>query len=161
MTRNVLLIWRLGIASLSLLAAIAVYCFARFYPPEILEPFRVTGTDFATYTGIFGSAPSFFYTLATGLFIGLCASTHRSGQVHCLMWVCLVLILESTQHPVIAGLFVIWLPDALPVSVWEIIGPYWLRGVFDYRDLFASLGGGIVALITFTYFSMERTNELY
>lgn len=78
MSRNTLLIWRLGIASLSLLTAIAVYRFTRFYPPEVLEPFQVAGTDLATYTGTFGSAP-FIYTLALFLIIGACRCLRRSS----------------------------------------------------------------------------------
>jgi hypothetical protein len=159
MTRNTQLTWRLGIASLSLLVAIAVYIFARIYPPEILVPIQTTHSGLAALTGLFGSAPSFFYTLALGLFVGLCASTLRSGRLHCLLWLSLVLLLESTQHPVIASLLNTWLPNILPVSAWGLVGPYWLRGVFDQHDLLASLIGGVVALITLTYFSMERNND--
>jgi hypothetical protein len=42
MVRSTSLAGRFGIASLSLLIAIAVYCFARFYPPNFLEPFQAT-----------------------------------------------------------------------------------------------------------------------
>jgi hypothetical protein len=36
------LVWRIGIASMALLAAIAVYCLARLFPPELLAPFHAT-----------------------------------------------------------------------------------------------------------------------
>ncbi len=142
--------WIFSISGLSLLASASVYCFARTNPPELLALFQATHPELTTQTELFGSAPSFFYTLAIGLFVGLCASTQKSRQLHCLLWMCLVLILELTQHPIIAGQLVTWLPDTLPVSIWEIIGPYWFRGVFDQHDLLASLVGGGIALITFT-----------
>jgi hypothetical protein len=121
------LIFKLGIASVSFFAAVLVYSFARIYPPEILASIQATHPGLAAQTGLFGSAPSFFYTLALGLFVGLCASTQRGGRLHCLLWLSLVLLLESTQHPVIASLLVTWLPNTLPASAWELVGPYWLQ----------------------------------
>jgi hypothetical protein len=158
-TRNKPLIFKLVVASLSLFAAVLVYNFARIYPPEILASIQATHPGLAAQTGLFGSAPSFFYTLALGLFVGLCASTQRSGRLHCLLWLSLVLLLESTQHPLITSLLVTWLPNTLPASAWELVGPYWLRGVFDQHDLLASLIGGIVALVALTNLSKERTDE--
>ena len=159
MTRNTALTWLVSVASISLLAAVAVYCFARTSPPEILAPFQAISPALATQTEIFGSAPSFFYTLALGLFIGLCASTKMSGRLHCFLWLALVLLLESTQRPEISNLLVTWLPNVLPVSVWELIGPFWIRGVFDLHDMLASLAGGMVTLIALTYLSKERSDE--
>ena len=156
MVRNALLSWRLGIASLSLLAAIAVYYFARIYPPDVLEPFHVTGTDLEAYTGIFGSAPSFFYTLALGLIIGVCASNRSSARFHCLMWIGLCLALELTQHPSLSVIFSIWLSGVLPAAGWSLIGPYWIRGVFDPLDLFATLVGGNIALVLLSYLPTEN-----
>jgi hypothetical protein len=82
MTRNIVLTWLVSIASLSLLAAVAVYCVARIYPPEILTPIQAVNTELAAQTAAFGSAPSFFYTLALGLFISACASTLTNARVH-------------------------------------------------------------------------------
>jgi hypothetical protein len=79
-TRNKPLIFKLGIASLSLFAAVLVYSFTRIYPPEILASIQATHPGLAAQTGLFGSAPSFFYTLALGLFITLCASTRMSAR---------------------------------------------------------------------------------
>ena len=159
MTRSAALTWLVSVASLSLLAAVAVYCFARIYPPEILTPIQAVNTELAAQTAVFGSTPSFFYTLALGLFIGFCASTKMSGRLHCLLWVNLVFLLESTQHPEIANLLVTWLPNILPESAWGLVGPYWLRGVFDQYDLLASFAGGMVALIALIYLSKERSDE--
>jgi hypothetical protein len=158
MTRNALLIWRLGIVSLSLLAAIAVYGFARLYPPEVLQPLQVTGTDLATYTGIFGSAPSFFYTLALGLLIGVCASNHSIARLHCFIWIGLALFLELSQHPIIAESVSDWIKINFSDSIWTLIGPYWSRGVFDPLDLFATLMGGGVALYLLTRLPLEKRN---
>ena len=155
MVRNALLSWRLGVASLSLLAAIAVYCFARIYPPEILEPFQVADTGLPTYTGIFGSAPSLFYTLALCLIIGACVSSRSTARLHCYMWIGLALCLELTQHPTFAGSLSIWLPSILPESTWYLIGSYWTRGVFDPIDLVTTLIGGLIALILITHLPME------
>ena len=148
-----------AIAGLSLLAAVLVYSLARIDPPAILTAIQATRPGLAAETGLFGSAPSFFYTLALGLFVGLCASTQSSRQIHCLSWIGLVLLLETTQHPVIASLLVEWLPDRLPVSAWEVIGPYWLRGVFDVHDLLASIAGGMLALAVLTILWKEPADE--
>ena len=48
MIRNSPRTWGLGIASLSLLPAIAVYCFARSYPPELFESFNTTLTTLSS-----------------------------------------------------------------------------------------------------------------
>jgi hypothetical protein len=161
MTRSAALTRLVSLASISLFAAVAVYCFARISPPELLAPFQAISPALVTQTEIFGSAPSFFYTFALGLLIGLCASTKMSGRLHCLLWLSLVFLLESTQHPAVASLLVTWLPNILPVSAWELVGPYWLRGVFDKHDLLASFAGGMVALIALTYLSKERSDENY
>ena len=158
MVRNALLSWRLVIASLSLLAAIAVYRFARIYPPEVIEPFQITGTDLATYTGIFGSAPSFFYTLAVGLVIGICASARFSARFHCLLWFGLALFLELSQHPIIAQTVSDWIRLNFPDSIWTLIGPYWSHGTFDPLDLLATLMSGVIALFLLTHLPMEDDN---
>ena len=158
MTKNTPLTWRLGIASLSLLSAVAVYCFAGFYPPEVLEPFQVAGTGLASYTGIFGSAPSFFYTLALCLIIGTCASNRSTAILHSFLWIGLSLCLELTQHPTFAGSLSTWFPRALSESAWGLIGPYWTRGVFDPIDLVATLIDGLIAMFLVTYLPMEKNN---
>ena len=158
MVKNALLSWRLGIASLSLLAAVAVYCFARIYPPEAFEPFQVTGTDLATYTGIFGSAPSFFYTLALGMLIGVCASNRSTAILHCLLWIGLSLCMELTQHTIFSESLLTWFPSVLTESTWRFIGSYWAQGIFDPIDLVATLIGGLIALLLIIYLPMEENN---
>ena len=63
--------WRLGIAAVSLSAAVAVYCLARYYPPVLLEPLQATQSTLAARPDLFGSLPSLFYILAMGLLVGL------------------------------------------------------------------------------------------
>jgi hypothetical protein len=152
------LIWRLGIASTALLAAIAVYCLARHYLPELLVPFQATQSIFADQTGLFGSAPSFLYTLAIGLLVGSCASAQAGARMHCLIWIGLALLLEITQHTVIAESIASWLANMLDVSAWELIGPYWTRGAFDPLDIVATVAGGIIALVILTYLPAEAKN---
>lgn len=149
---------RLGIASLALLAALAVYCFARIYPPDILNPFLATSNDLASHSGIFGSAPSLFYTLSLGLVIGVCASSHSSARFHCLMWMGLCLVLEILQHPIFSAPFSSWLSGVLAESSWNLIGPYWIRGVFDPIDLIATLMGGLIALALIVRLPMEEND---
>jgi len=148
------LYWRLGIASTALLAAMAVYCFTRVYPPELLTPFQATNSIFADQTGFFGSAPSFLYTMAIGLVIGACAS-QANARMHCLIWIGLALLLELTQNPVIAEPLSSWLAQTLNVSIWEIIEPYWNGGAFDPLDLLATVAGGIIALTILSRSSVE------
>ena len=159
MIRNPALTRLVSLACFSLVAAVAVYCFARNSPPELLKSFQAINPALAMQTEVLGSAPSFFYTLSLGLFIGLFAATETSGRLHCLLWLSLVFLLESTQHPAIASPLVTWLPDILPVSVWGLVGPYWLRGVFDWHDLLASFAGGMLALFAFTRLSRESFDE--
>ena len=147
---------RLSIAGYSLLAALVVYCFARIYPPEILASFLTASSHLSSYTVIFGSAPSFFYTLSIGLFVGVCASALSSARQHCLLWVALVLFLEVSQHPTLAEPISTWLATIVPESAWEIIGPHWTRGVADPIDLIATLMGGLIALILLTCLPKEQ-----
>ena len=158
MIRNALPHRTIGIASLSLLVAIAVYCFARFYPPELLQPFQATSSILAAQVGLFGSAPSFFYTLSIGLLIGACASTLPDGRWHCTLWIVLALLLELTQHPIVATPLSNWLATVLPESSWEIFRPYWTRGIFDPLDLLATLAGGIIAFVLPIHFPKEKNH---
>jgi hypothetical protein len=146
-------------AGTALLAAIAVYCLARIYPPELLAPYRMTIPVLAGQTGLFGSAPSFLYTFAMGLIIGSCASTRRSAKLHCLSWTGLAVLLETSQHPVIAKPLASWFADTLSVSTWRVISPYWNRGVFDLLDLVATVVGGLAALTLLTHFSRGHDIE--
>ncbi len=156
MTRNSPLTWRLGIASLSLLVAIAVYCFARLYPPLLLESIKATSPILAAQTGLFGSAPSLFYTLSIGLLVGACAPTLRGARLHCLLWITLALFLELLQLPALSGPLSTWLAGILPETSWEIVRPYWTRGVFDRLDMFATLMGGLIALFLLSRISGSR-----
>jgi hypothetical protein len=146
MNWNAALSWRLGTASLALLAAVAVYCFVRLNPPALLQPFQVTHALPQMGSSLFGSAPSFLYTLAFGLFIGSGAATLSRARLHCLLWITLALVLELSQASIIARPLAAWLTQILPGTAWELVGPYWLHGVFDPFDLLATLAGGALAL---------------
>jgi len=158
MTGNIPLPLRFGIVVFSLMAAIAVYLFARIYPPEILTPLHVYSSDLAAYTGVFGSAPSLFYTLALGLIISACASSRSSARVHCLVWVGLAMLLELSQARIIAESIVAWLSVSLPNSVWVIAESYWTRGVFDPLDLLATFIGGSIALTLNSHWPLRSNN---
>ena len=146
MTGNKSLIWKVGVAGIALVAAVGVYILVRINPPGLLAPFQVTSSLLGAQPGLFGSAPALFYTIAIGLFIGVFASTTSSGRLHCMIWIALALCLEITQASIIATPLVTWLPATLPDAVWELIGPYWTRGVFDPFDLLATLLGGAIAM---------------
>ena len=152
MIKNTSLAWSLGIACLSLLTAIAVYSFARFQPPAPIEPFKATHSMLAAQTVIFGSAPSFFYTLALGLFTGACALSLTQARLYCLLWVGLALCLEISQHSIFAEFISDWIMTDFSDSIRVLIGPYWARGVFDPLDLLATLTGGGIALYLLTRF---------
>lgn len=139
--------WKIGVAGLALAAAVGVYILVRLNPPGLLAPFQVTSSLLGTQPGLFGSAPALFYTLSIGLFIGVLASTPSSGQLHCMIWVALALCLEITQASFVATPLATWLSEMLPDAVWELIGPYWTRGVFDPYDLIATVLGGAIAMI--------------
>lgn len=67
--------------------------------------------------------------------------------------------LELTQHPVVAQTLVVLLAEGLPAQAWELVGPYWSRGVFDQLDLVATVLGGSFALAVLTCLPMERNDE--
>lgn len=144
MTRDRLLAGFTVVASLSL--AIAVYCFARSVPPEVLSTWTATNNELASYTAIFGSAPSFFYTLAIGLLLGACAAGEDRARLHCLAWTGLSLLLELSQHSLFAGAISDLGAEMIPGSAWAVVGPYWSRGIFDPLDVLATLAGCLVAL---------------
>jgi len=153
------LFWRFGIAGTALLAAIAVYCLVRIHPPELLTPFQSTILILAGQAGLFGSAPSLLYIFAIGLIVGTFASTPASARTQCLIWLSLALLLEISQHPLIAEPLISWLADTLFVSTWEVIEPYWKWGVFDPLDMIATAVGGLAALILLTYFPVGDRDE--
>jgi hypothetical protein len=153
------LFWSLAIAGMALLAATAIYCLARISPPELLTPFQSTIPILAGQAGLFGSAPSFFYTFAIGLLVGTCAPTLASAKAHCLIWVSLALLLEISQHPIVAEPLIARLEDTLFISAWRVIGPYWIRGVFDPMDMIATVVGGLTALTILTYLSTEHYDD--
>ena len=150
--------WLVSVASLSLLAAVAVYCVARSNPPEILAPWAATNSIIASYTGVFGSTPSFFYTLALGLAIGVCASTRSGAKVHCLMWTGLALCLELSQHQIVTEPVSTWIRNNLSAPIRTLIGPYWSRGVFDPMDLLATAVRGCIAFYLLTHLSSEKND---
>lgn len=152
--------WRLGVAGVSLLAAIAVYTLVRLNPPDLLEPLQIDSALRGTQHWIFGSAPSLFYTLSIGVLIGACTSTPSSARLHCLIWVLLASCLELSQAALIAAPFADWLSKTLPVSTWNLLGPYFTRGVFDWLDLLATLAGGAIALTVLHYLPMEARYEV-
>ena len=158
MTRNSSLAWGLGIACFSLLAAIAVYGFARFQPPALIESIVATNSMLAAQTVAFGSAPSFFYTLALGLLIGVCAWPLTHARLYCLLWVGLALCLEISQHSIFAEFISDWITKGFSDWSRALIGPYWARGVFDPLDLFACLMGGGIALYLLTRFAIGESN---
>ena len=159
--RNTALIRLASVASLSLLAAVPVYCIARNNPPEIRAPWAATNSIIASYTSAFGSTPSFFYTLALGLVIGVCASNRSSAKFHCLIWTGLALCLEVSQHLVIAEPVSTWIRNNLSGSMWTLIGPYWSRGVYDPLDLLATFTGGVIAWFLLTRFPLEKDDVRY
>jgi hypothetical protein len=154
------LLWRLGAAAVSLLAAIAVYTLVRLNPPDLLEPLQIDSALRGTQHWIFGSAPSLFYTLSIGVLIGACTSTPSTARLHCLIWIMLASCLELSQAALIAAPFADWLTEIVPVSTWNLVVPYFTRGVFDWLDLLATLAGGAIALMVLHYLPMETSDEV-
>ena len=76
-----------------------------------------------------------------------------------MIWLGLALLLEISQHPIIAKPLSSWLADTLSISTWVVIEPYWERGVFDPLDMIATVAGGLVALTTLNHLSTEHYDE--
>ena len=104
---------------------------------------------------LFGSAPSLFYTLTIGLLLGVISADHGRGQLHCLTWTGIALMLELTQIPHIAGLFVAVI-ESFPGFVADLVTPYWATGTFDPVDLLATLVGGMTALGILRFIPTEK-----
>ena len=156
MTGNKTMLWKIGVAGLALAAAVGIYILVRFNPPGPLAPFQVTSPLLGAQPGLFGSAPALLYTLSIGLFIGIVASTPSSVRMHCMAWVAVALCLEITQATIIATPLATWLSATLPDAAWELVGPYWTRGVFDLLDLLATVLGGVIAMFILTRLPTEE-----
>ena len=150
--------WLLILAGLCLSLAIGVYCLARIYPPELLSPLRATRSELVALSGVFGSAPSFLYTLALGLVIGLCSAPRAAATFHCLAWTGLCMLLEISQHSSLSARVLSGLDNLLPDSGLQLVGPYWSRGVFDPVDLLATLAGGLLATALIWHTTKERVD---
>jgi hypothetical protein len=117
-----------------------------------------TRSELVALTGIFGSAPSFLYTLALGLIIGCCAAPRPSAKFHCLAWTGLCMLLEVSQHPHLASRVLSRLGELLPDQSLQLLGPYWARGIYDPVDLLATLAGGLLATALIWHSTEERAN---
>ena len=149
---------KLGIACLALLLALSVYVFARPKSPDLIAGLHWHSEWLSDYSAYLHSAPSLFYTLAIGLFIGVCASTRGAALRHCTLWIVIAALLELTQAPFIALRLADWLESILAASAWNAIGPYWQRGVFDPLDLLATFAGGMLAILLLR-FSAGKADE--
>ena len=156
---NTATVWRVVIASLSMLAAIAVYVFARLHPPALLEPFQATHPVLIGQTFLLGSAPSFFYTLSIGLLIGAVTPTRSGARLHCLLWIGLAGCFELSQLRLVAEPIGLFLSEVLPGKALELVAPFWTRGTFDPLDLVATVLGGALALAVLTYLPREHNDE--
>lgn len=148
--------WLLLLPALCLCLGVGVYCLARSHPPELLSPFLTTRNELVAFRGVFGSAPSFLYTLALGLIIGFCSSSRTTGRFHCLAWTGLCMLLEVSQHPNLSTRVLSRLGDLLSDSSLQLVSPYWSRGVFDPADLLATLAGGLLATALIWHTTAER-----
>jgi len=147
-------------AALAALAcAVAVYCLVRSQPPAILEPLHHGVIPALALQGIFGSAPSLLYTLAMALVLGTVAGTRRAATAHVLQWTALAMVFELLQHPAFARPVAAWLVANLPDSAWGVTRDYWLRGIFDYVDLLATLLGGMLGLLLLESFGRSVAHE--
>lgn len=145
MSKSHISLWRLGIAASSLALALAVYVFAREYPPAILTPLQAPNPWLLEHGHLFDSAPSLLYTLAIGLLLGAISADPGRGRLHCMIWTGIALLFELTQAPGIAATLVA-AGEQLPISVADLFVPYWANGTFDPLDLLAVVLGGATAL---------------
>ena len=152
MARSAALCWGLVVALASLAAAVAVYDLARAFPPKFLDALQVFDSVLRLPGWLSGSAPSFFFSLALALMIGLAAAPRSAGR-HCLAWIAIALTLEITQLRALAVGLSDRLAATLPDWAWRSIAAYWTAGTFDLNDLLASAAGGALALLLVQHFN--------
>ena len=160
MSRNKRLALQLGVATVSLAAAVAVYFFTRIDPPAVIGLMRAADFAPASQVALLGSAPSFLYTLAIGLLIGICAANRKSAWNHCLAWTMMVLTFELLQQNLIAKPVASFLADRLYAPAWALVEPYLNRGVFDPLDLIATALGGAIALYLLSELPTEARHDV-
>jgi hypothetical protein len=68
--------------------------------------------------------------------------------------------LELTQIPVLSKALMTSLPGMLPEQAWQLVGPYWQRGIFDPVDLLATLFGGLIALSLVTRLPTDKNHAV-
>ena len=146
LARSAALCWGLVVALASLAAAVAVYDLARAFPPKFLDALQVFDSVLRLPGWLSGSAPSFFFSLALALMIGLAAAPRSAGR-HCLAWIAIALALEIAQLPALATKVGEWLAATLPSPLWRSTAAYWAAGTFDISDLWAAAAGGALALL--------------
>ncbi len=148
-----------GIAATSLTIAIAVYALARENVPSALSPLHSPHAWLVEHSHLFGSAPSFLYTFAITLLLGVVSSKRGGARLHCMVWIGIAMMLEITQLPGISETLANSTTSVLPQQISGLILPYWTHGVFDPVDLLATLLGGVLAMTLLKYLPLHNQVE--
>ena len=154
------LFWTGYTAGLALLAAVAVYCFARVYPPQIFAPFAQAHSPLLAHLSFTGNAPSFFYSLALVMFICLAAGSLADAKRHCLHWTILAVGLELSQLSTVPGVIIELAPGLVADTTWQMLAAYWIRGVFDPLDILATIAGGGIGLMLFINYGGRNDEKI-
>lgn len=138
-------------ATLALLTGVLIYVTARPAGSVYLLPSSVT---MLARRSLFGTAdaflPSFLHVLAfTLLTVAILRPRSRGGIAAVAgAWCATNVLFEIGQHTLIARLIAASLPAWFGhVALLENVGPYFLRGTFDYADIAAAVAGGSVAYL--------------
>jgi hypothetical protein len=136
-------------ATLALLAGVLIYVTARPAGSVYLLPASVMMPQQGSPFGIAAVfLPSFLHVLAFTLLTAAILRPRTHGGIAAIagVWCAINVLFVICQHTLIAPRIAASLPDWFArVALLENVGPYFLRGTFDYADIAAAVAGAGVA----------------
>jgi hypothetical protein len=135
------------VALTCLLVGVAVYVLVREQPVAFLPDALHLPIAPQWLRDLAGSVPTFVHTAAFALLAASLFGDRRGAVIACASWTFIEIAFEIGQHAAVSGFVVAKLPSgfaSLPAV--DSTVAYFVRGMFDVRDLYAAVIGGGAAL---------------
>ena len=145
-------IYQLTAAGLALVAGLLIYLLQR--APDSVYLFSLLSYSPTQRYQLLGSAsqwlPSLIHTYAFVIFMLIALGNSAKNLLFCcILWVGVGCLFELGQHPAISVSLAAQIPEWFAsIPLLENVKQYFLQGVFDVRDLAATLSGGMAAWFT-------------